>query len=406
MTKPSRYDLLYEKSSMVLCKYLSYYKLIAEHDLLKMPCNKDEYWRLDNNIPILYMSCINCKQYKPKLPWYYSLSNGTNFMSWLERYEVSNEKYKNYESHPCNECYRIINNNRGCININDFWRILSQGYPFTGKELKNKFNSQKFGPISGISIKYMIQQTNHLLIPGVHDMELHHKKNNLKYSKQYHTLEQCVLDFSLINIPQFNKIECLIKCYIDAYKSLHLYFKLDMKDNIEKQNQYILFFKNWYNTKPKDLGIYNSTDKNYKKVCKKYSLVQILGHMMSYHYRVDIKQNKYVQCDNKTKFLLNTFLEGGCVCSVCKIPLTIKKNKWTDMSFDRIDNTKGHFVPGNLRIVCTLHQIFNNYRYITHDMFMHMLYIQQHFRIDDDVAKKIETIHNRENCPFCEIQPI
>ena len=120
---------------------------------------------------------------------------------------------------------------------------------------------------------------------------------------------------------------------------------------------------------------------------------------------LDKKVNRLNENVDKKQFLFDTLIDGKCICDICKVPLTLKENKWTDVSFDRLDNSKGHFVPGNLRIVCTLHQITNN-RYITHDMFMHMLYIQQHFKIDDDVAQKILQIHKHHNCPFCEIEQI
>ena len=61
-----------ERDQILLCKYLTYYELVANKNLSLMPyknakkkrCEieiKDNFWKLVDGLPILFMQCVICK---------------------------------------------------------------------------------------------------------------------------------------------------------------------------------------------------------------------------------------------------------------------------------------------------------------------------------------------------------
>lgn len=384
-----------ERDQILLCKYLTYYELVANKNLSLMPyknakkkrCEieiKDNFWKLVDGLPILFMQCVICKEFKPKLSHYYCANyHDMDFWKWFS-YDIGTEMFKNAIHSACNTCCSKQNYIKTRTNSKHFWKN-STLKNINSKMLKTLYDSQTIGPISGISMMYIKEITGHILRASIHDIVLKHKVTGEKYSQNNHNIEDCVIDLSILNVSQRTHIVNLMDTMLESYKACHTYY-INPELFLTKQNDIILKLQTNFN-EPKN------------------SIKTILRQKGSNYMFLDKKVNRFNENVDKKQFLFDTLMNGKCICSICKVPLTIKENKWTDVSFDRLDNSKGHFVTGNLRIVCMLHQITNN-RYITHDMFMHMLYIQQHFPIDDDVAKKIETIHNRENCPFCEIQSI
>lgn len=375
-----------ERDEIILSKYVMYYELIANKQLDLMPYKRlrggrrkisieDNYWSIIDGIPILFMQCCICRVFKPQLCAYYLInSHGLDFWAWLEKYEVGLELFHNNKQNSCIECkaktrYHNIRNN-----VPAFWSNCLRGKNISIKGIKDKFDSQTIGPISGISTQYMIQASGHNLMVSIHDIGMHHKQTGEKYSHHNHILEDCVLDFSLLNVPQRTHITDLRLSTIESYQACCIYYNTQ---SYIPQN--ITFDKSLK-------GILQTKAGNYIYLDKKVN-----------------RQNDEIK--DKKLYLFNILVQGQCICDTCKVPLTFKENKWTDLSFDRIDNSKGHFVQYNLRTVCMLHQIPNG-RYLTHNMFLHMLYIQQHFKIDEYIKAKIQKIHTFHDCPFCDIIPL
>lgn len=393
----SKRNTFEERDQILLCKYLMYYELIANKNLSLMPykparkkrCGDidENYWVLINGLPIIFMQCIKCREFKPRLCTYYQTNfHSLDFWTWYS-YDIGHEMFKNDIHNSCLMCTANIKFiNTRTIPIH-FWNNSGSLY-ITGKMLKDLYDSQTIGPISGISTKYIKEIVGHILRASVHDIVMSYKITGEKYSQKNHRIEDCVIDLSIINVSQRTHIIDLAKTVLESYKACHTYYMNSKKILDERKNT---MYRLW--------SAINEPLKN-----------NIFRKMLNQKSRTYIQLDKKVDRINDNNlnpvwFLFDTLIQGKCICAVCKVPLTFRENKWTDVSFDRLDNCKGHFVTGNLRIVCMLHQIPNN-RYITHDMFLHMLFIQQRFEIDEKISKLIVEIHNRENCPFCDIERI
>ena len=104
-------------------------------------------------------------------------------------------------------------------------------------------------------------------------------------------------------------------------------------------------------------------------------------------------------------------------CAVCKIIVTIQEKKWTDVSMDRIDNTRPH-TRSNVQPVCQLHQVVAQHTtdVLTRAMLLHMTAVTVHSRVQNArtpahvAALKAE--HDRlrcdgaakQACALCEIE--
>ena len=75
---------LLERDQYLLCKYLTYYELVANRDLNMMPYKSsrrkrcditigENYWDIIDGLPVLFMQCVICREYKPRLCKYYTI---------------------------------------------------------------------------------------------------------------------------------------------------------------------------------------------------------------------------------------------------------------------------------------------------------------------------------------------
>jgi len=215
-----RHVVMEEQTLELLEKYKQYFFDVAEQDLSKMPCHKkDNYWILDeNNYPVQYTQCVKCLKTKPRTPMHFlphHLDRYKNFTEWLNnRTKIGRENFSDTTS-PCRQYRADAKRVVLRTNTREFWRMLGGKYGFKGQDLQEKFNLQNYGPISGVPLEYMIQNSGHNLSVSIHDIHLIHKKNNVKYTQKFHDFNSIVLDYVLINVRQGNKIDDLKECVIN-----------------------------------------------------------------------------------------------------------------------------------------------------------------------------------------------
>jgi hypothetical protein len=140
---------------------------------------------------------------------------------------------------------------------------------------------------------------------------------------------------------------------------------------------------------------FQCTDMLYQKYFK-----YLLRKKSENYKRIDKHKGYNIPELNFIRYLFDVFIQSNCICSICMTPLTFNKNIWTDVSFDRIDNTKGHFEINNLRIVCSLHQVTGK-RVLNHNLYLHMLYVQNHIELDESIKMCIKNVHNIKTCEMC-----
>lgn len=320
-------------------------------------------------------------------------------------------QFHNSKSMGCVKCYVAKKCKQTRTDTIEFWRVRSNHYPSITKcQLKQKYDNQKFWPISGIPMYYMPEKCGHLFSPGVHDIEREHVKNSTKYNQRNHTLDGVVIDLAMLNVGQFNRIDCIKTCSIEAYKNCVKYYMTSLNELNNNLETLQLFFKDWYDKTPLQCGVTFSRQKQHKEYSTESRVLSLRVMMGEYKDRyVDMDNNKNhtidIKNEDRKQFLFDTFIEQKCICAICKTPLGFDRTKWNYTSFDRIDNSKGHFVRGNLQIVCSLHQIVGHVgRYITHDMYIHMLLVQNHIKITKKVANVLKLQH--KHCPLCDIEKI
>ena len=392
-------------------KYIDYFEKHVNPPKLK---KTDNYWKIIDNVYTPFEKCATCHEYKPRTPEYFypdTITRKGGYDKWLQYYEPGRENFHNSKSMGCKECYVTKKCRQTRIDTVEFWRIRSNSFPtITKTNLKQKYDSQQFGPISGIPMYYMPEQCGHLLSPGVHDIEREHVKNNTKYNQANHTIEGIVLDLAMLNVGQFNRIECIITCTIEAYKNCIEYYSKSIHDIDQEMGQYQSFFIDWYKKTPVQCGVaFNKRkqSKEYHRASRVMCLRIILGEYKLRYTIMDNDKNRYNEIDNsdRKQFLFDTFINEKCICAICKTPLEFDRTKWNYASFDRIDNSKGHFIHGNLQLVCSLHQVAGQAgRYITHDMYIHMLLVQKHVQVPVEISNKLKLQH--KHCPLCDIQKL
>lgn len=407
---------LEERTIQLQMKHFLYYELIAGKDISQMPCKLDNYWVIIDDIPVPYMQCIQCKEFKPIYPVYFSIGHMARwgiFENWLYHYEPGYETFRNTVSTPCNVCLSKLAYNKARTNKSKFWSLRAKMFKnISGENLKEKFDAQEYGPVSGVPIMYMIEQTGHLLAPGAHDLQRIHIQNNTKYNPNEHCIETCVLDYSFLNVQQGTRIPDLIQTTIEGYKNTCQYYSMSTEQRDEFHNNLKHFYIEWYNRTPIENGITitrKESELGYGREMKKKHFKRIIIIKANNHNQIDKKANRPVEMTIRKKELslwyLDIFLKGGCVCDVCKVPMTAAKNLWTDVHFDRIDNSRPHLAEGNLRTVCALHQVpGKSGRHYTHNMHLHVLCIQKHFELDEKLRKLFVEMHVSDECPFCDIQ--
>lgn len=413
-------EIIAEQTHLLLERYKQYFDTDACRDLNKMPCHKEEnYWELnENGYPVQYTKCVKCNEFKPRIPVYFILNHlCNNYTDWLNKTKIGCEYFYNSNSSPCKQCRGIRETNKKQTDSNIFWGLMGNRYGMNGNELKKLFDNQTIGPISGVLCKYMIQCSHSNLTVGVHDLERSHMTTDAKYYQKNHKIEHIVLDFAFINVAQRTKIDSLKICTIDSYKQTCIYVL--NSDTIPEEQNYIDETREWYSKTAKEVDVptmkkndINSVKMYYKELDAKY-LPRILSNFVrrSNVYDNRAKRDNDIPREEHIGYLLDTLFSYKHRCDVCKVLLTIQKNKWADLSFDRIDNSKGHFVKGNLRPVCSLHQIpggqNRHHNYATH---LHMILLQQHFELDNDTRVAIQSEHDSidqknkfETCHLCEL---
>jgi len=156
---------------------------------------------------------------------------------------------------------------------------------------------------------------------------------------------------------------------------------------------------------------YNSV-KEYSDKYNNLHLPRILSCMIVRFNQFDNQKQRenLIPRHNHLQFLLDVLSMYRYRCDVCKVILTIKQDKWTDVSFDRIDNSKGHFVQGNLRTVCSLHQVSGINKFHNHATHLHMLLVQKHFELDNKTRIAVQSEHDSidqtnkfDTCHLCQL---
>lgn len=395
----------------ILERALKYFKETAEGKLELMPLGKEKSSReksgwiqivADDEYQIIpVMACVHDGQIKPRTNEFYVVSNFfKNEEKWLNKSPVGTETFQNSETYPCRDCSALKQMNGRSTCVTTYLNAMGSRYKFPNNSLVELFNKMEYGPISGILVEYMIPSTGHPLAPGVHNTALHHKQNGTTYKNITYKLEDCVLDLQLLNATYRNKIDNLKLATIECYSRF-------INRKTETNDEYLEELQTQFENTPKENGVVSGGTEYDYELTRKH-LPSILCKMANDHWSQDKQLNRTTTTTTvgRPKMYFQVIVEHNARCAICKVTLTMKKDKWTDVSFDRLDNNLGHEFKTNLRVVCQLHQPARG-KELTHKMFLHMVYVQKHIDIGDNGVRIIEK-HNslNEKCHFCDVKPI
>lgn len=289
---------------------------------------------------------------------------------------------------------------------------LAWHYPLiTGVQLREKYLSLDYLPITGIPKAYASLESNHALSLGIHDIEREHITTGKKYNRENHTIDGITIDFAFANVPQHNKIPSLEEAYKDLYKRMIENANDPEGARSRAKEQFEKVFRWWHST-PKDCGVTacpTKQKKEYDLQCSEMHVFKLFTTRAASYNGTDTACNREMKELMTAAELFRVYRDQVGVCVFSHLPLTMKDGIYTDFSGDRIDNKLCHY--NNTHIIIRLLQVSagrGHTRYMTRAMLLHMLLIQCHVPLSNrDMAYAV--YHNEHNnlvtkgmqCAFC-----
>ena len=159
-----------------------------------------------------------------------------------------------------------------------------------------------------------------------------------------------------------------------------------------------------FNKTPTENGVTVRKRENqteYQAQRRKLDLNFILGSMIGDHNKTDKQKSREDVVSKKSVEYLNILVIYKMRCAISGVRLTVKENKFTDLSFDRIDNNHSHVID-NIRPVCVLFQVAGK-KHLSRKQYLHMCLLQVHVAIPDAIRLQIQSEHDAldEYCAFC-----
>ncbi len=359
-------------------------------------------WRVEEQ-------CAKCLEYRPVTPlWYEPDYHKKTIEEYLAFYQPGCEALCNSKAKPCKECMR----NRSGEAY--FRRLASLYKQIPLSWFVETYENLMTGPITGIPKKYILAQANQFLCVSVHDMaRLHRKEYGTKLKQETHQSETCCLDLFIANVQQLDRVDDLTQAWLAMYQ--YAIFIADHPHEYQNSvDSNISFHRKWYENSPKENGVTANRSKTpllYKSQTQQFHLPAIFTRMASRQRDLDRRDRDTVGKNNGREYA-KVFFENNTKCAITGIPLSIRKNLWTDVTFDRIDNTRPHDTT-NVRPVIWLLQITarNVEHVLTAKSFAHMVLIQQRIPISHESIpykywhERHESLEN-EHCNFCQIEPL
>lgn len=318
---------------------------------------------------LVFITCNICKVKKQALPEHYRPGNVKgNIHEWLKRGKHGLPNYRN----TCRMC--VAKKDTDAVRVPDsslFWQKAAYAYKsIYWKDAMAKFAHTLYGFVTGLPKCHMLARSDHMLTIGFHDLEREHVANGTKHDTTKHMLETCEFDLAIFNVRQGKKIPDLRAAWIAMYLvTICVLVSPDAVVTITNDIEAM-----WGMT-PMQVGVTASrTHENaeYEKQCRRLHPRYALGSMARIHRNVDRRANR-VEGDATAEGYMDVARVHDWRCAVCMSPLTLCDDTWRDISFDRIDNHRGHD-NDNVRPVCRLHQavVQNLDHVVTRAMHLHM----------------------------------
>lgn len=365
-------------------------------NLSKM-CHKNNIiWKIENSEIICYMKCKQCLVYKERIIDNFKPDHiNKNINNWFDC-EAGTENF----SRTCKICISKNNKEKYKNEYNYLYSLFKRYKNLELNVLFHKWNTLEYGLITGIPKKYIIPSVNHFLSPGIHDIICIHKENNTKYNQLNHDINYINIDLDFVNIAQGTKIKNLKNVYLSLYEN-----EIEGHNTISNF-EYCQYILDWFKKSVNECGISHSnlSRKDYVAQCRKLHLNSILRLMVADHKKHDKRKNRTTNNNITKEYYLQLLIDNDMKCSVSKIKLTIQKNLFTDVSFDRINNNLPHEI-GNIRPVCYALQLYGD-KHVTRKDFLHMCLVQNLYPMNDIAYNRILNEHNNilnDKCSFCEI---
>lgn len=359
-------------------------------------------WRVEEQ-------CVRCLEYRPVTPlWYEPDYRKKTIEEYLDLYEPGCEAISNSKSRPCKECMR----NRSGEEY--FRRLVTLYKQIPLSWFMETYDNLVSGPITGIPKKYILAQANQFLGVSVHDMaRLHRKEEGKKLRQADHLAEHCCLDLFIANVQQLDRVDDLPQAWLEMYQYA-IFIADDPHEYQDSVDGNISFHRRWHENSPKENGVTahrSKTPSLYKSQMQQLHLPSIFQRMASRQRELDRRDRDTVG-KNTGREYANVFFENEAKCAITGIPLSIRKNTWTDVTFDRIDNTRPHDTT-NVRPIIWLLQITARKveHVLTAKSFAHMVLIQQRIPISRESLayrywyERHESLGD-EHCDFCQIEPL
>lgn len=369
----------------------------------KMYVKPNCYWKIVDDEILYFMTCAGCNVDKERTTENYVASNvNKSIEEWFTRSRAGTENFSNNINKPCIVCYTEKTRQLHKTDSIAYFRHLSTQYcNISYQDIIKLWDNTIHGHITGIPKKYMRPFRSHNLAPGVHDLKRDHWINSEKYTSSNHTIDNICLDLAISNVPQIGRITDLRLAYITVYND-EIERRMNTTSNDdEKECKRI---QEWFNKTPVENGVTvrrRENQKEYQAQRRKLDLNYILGSMIGDHNKTDKQKSRDNVLPKKSIEYLNILLKYKMRCSISGIRLTVKENKFTDFSLDRIDNDLSHTVD-NIRPVCSLFQIAGK-KHLSRKQFLHMCLVQVHVIIPNDIHTQIQSEHDslNEHCAFC-----
>lgn len=373
-------------------------------DLTQMPTKANCRWKMIDDEILCFMTCANCNVSKERTTENYVACNvNRDIENWFTSSKAGHENLSNSKHKPCIPCYTEKIRQLHSTDSSAYFKHLCSTYDnISYNDIINLWNNTTHGYITGIPKKYMQPFRSHDLAPGIHDLERNHWTNSTKYSSSEHVIEHVCLDLVISNVAQNGKIPDLRLAYIEVYTDE---VNRRMSTTVQEEDEdECIRIQEWFNKTPTENGVTTRNRKNqteYQAQRRKFDLNFILGSMIGDHNKTDKQKSRKGIVPKKSVEYLNVLVNYKMRCAVSGMRLTVKENKFTDLSFDRIDNNRSHAID-NIRPVCVLFQVAGK-KHLSHKQYLHMCLLQVHVVISDDMRVQIRSEHDTldEYCAFC-----
>lgn len=376
-------------------------------DLNKMPTKENCSWKEVDGEILCFMVCVVCKVAKERTTENFVTANVTKGIEqWFTRSKAGCDNLSNSIHKPCITCYTEKTRQLHMTDEKAYFYNVSTIYSnISYDDIIKLWESTTHGHVTGIPKMYMRPFRHHDLAPGIHDLKREHWEKSEKYNQASHTIDTVCLDLAISNVAQIGKISDLRLAYVAIYNH-----EIEQRLSTTIQDEDIQECKRieeWFKKTPKENGVTarkRHDQKEYQAQRRKLDLNYILGAMIGDNNKTDKQCGRDNVVPKKSVEYLNVLLEYKMRCAISGIRLTIKENKFTDLSFDRIDNNLSHMID-NIRPVCALFQVAGK-KHMSRKQYLHMCLIQVHVTIPATILQQIQSDHDalNEHCAFCLLE--